>query len=591
MNPSRFQASPSAVKLISLFTWFYYGGWDAKSIFMAHSVYGLLAETIGKVPNQLAARYKESGGWQDLTWSEIGEKVHQVASKLIELGVQADDRVVILSKTRIEWVLADLGILAAGACTVPIYHSNIAKDAAYICTNSGAKLAIVEDAEQAAKLTGFKTLLITEIFSQDLKLEEIKQRTNKALESHLATIIYTSGTTGEPKGACLTHDCLLYEAQAIEKIGLLSSQDIQLLFLPLAHVFAKVMEIAWLKTAHVLCFAESIEKAVDNMKEIRPTFMAAVPRVYEKVHAKILLKARSGGYLKKLISIWALAQQKKPSGLKWLIAQKLVFAKIGASLHETFGGRLRFFVSGGAPLNPEIAQFFQYANVTILEGYGLTETTAATCVNLPNQNRIGTVGKPLPGTELQIAEDGEILVRGRGVFSGYWDRPEQTREVLSEDGWFKTGDIGVIESGGFLRITDRKKDIIVTAGGKKIAPQKLENALKSKTSLIAQVLVYGDQKSYLVALVTLDEQALKEFAKRNKIKGSYAQLTQNKVITQKIHQALERMNKNLASFEQIKKFRILDHDFTVGDQLTPTLKVKRIYCTQKYAADLGSLYS
>ncbi len=558
---------------------------------MAHSVYGLLAETIQKFPDQLAARYKEAGQWQDLTWAQVGQKVHQVATRLIELGIEPDDRVVILSKTRLEWALADLGILAAGACTVPIYHSNIAKDAAYIFANSGASLAIVEDAEQAAKLPGVRTLLITEIFSKSINLSEIEKRTARLLESHLATIIYTSGTTGEPKGACLTHDNLLYEAQAIEKIGLLSNQDTQLLFLPLAHVFAKVVVIAWLKTAHVLCFAESIEKAVDNMKEVQPTFMAAVPRVYEKVHARILSKARSGGRLKKIISNWALAQQKRPKGLKWLIAQKLVFNKIGAGLKETFGGRLRFFVSGGAPLNPEIGLFFQHAGVIILEGWGLTETTAATCVNLPNQNRIGTVGKPLPGTELQIAEDGEIWVRGRGVFQGYWKKPEQTRETLSDDGWFKTGDIGVIEPGGFLRITDRKKDIIVTAGGKKIAPQKLENALKSKTSLIAQVLVYGDQRQYLVALVTLDEIALKEFAKRKKLKGSYAQLTQNQLIMRKIQQAINGMNQSLASFEQLKKFRILDHDFTVGDQLTPTLKVKRSYCAQKYRGELDSLYT
>lgn len=558
---------------------------------MVHSVYGLLAETIQKFPDQLAARHKEAGQWTDLTWAQLGIKVHQVASKLIELGVAPDDRVVIMSKTRLEWVLADLGILAAGACTVPIYHSNIAKDAAYIFADSGASLAIVEDDEQAAKLPGVKTLLMSDIFSKSVNLPEIEKRAQLALENHVATIIYTSGTTGEPKGACLTHDNLIYEAQAIEKIGLLSSQDTQLIFLPLAHVFAKVMMIAWLKTAHVLCFAESIEKAVDNMKEVRPTFMAGVPRVYEKVHARILSKARSGGRLKKFISNWALGRQRKPSGIKWLIAKKLVFKKIGISLNETFGGRLRFFISGGAPLSPEIGFFFHYAGVTILEGWGLTETTAATCVNLPSQNRIGTVGKPLPGTELKIADDGEILVRGRGVFTNYWKRPEQTLEALSEDGWFKTGDIGVIESGGFLRITDRKKDIIVTAGGKKIAPQKLENAFKSKTSLIAQVLIHGDQKHYLVALVTLDEIALKDFAKRKKLKGSYQQLTQNKAITQKIQLAVESMNKALPSFEQLKKFRILDHDFVVGDQLTPTLKVKRSYCVQKYALELESMYS
>lgn len=558
---------------------------------MANSVDGLLAETVQKYPEQLAARYKESGQWHDLTWRQLAHKVQQVASKLIELGVKPGDRVVILSKTRLEWVLADLGILAVGACTVPIYHSNVARDAAYIYHDSGACLAIVEDAEQAAKLPQTQTLLITDIFSHQLNLAAIEQRRHQVQEQDCATIIYTSGTTGEAKGACLTHDNLLYEAQAIEKIGLLSSQDTQLLFLPLAHVFAKVMEIAWLKTAHVLCFAESIEKTIENMKEIKPTFMAGVPRIYEKVQARVLSKARSGGRLKKIISNWALAQQKKPSGLKWMLAKKLVFQKIGLGLQETFGGRLRFFISGGAPLNPEVAQFFKHAGVLILEGYGLTETTAATCVNLPTQNHIGTVGKPLPGTELKIAEDGEILVRGRGVFHSYWHQPEQTAEALSTDGWFKTGDMGVIDPSGFLRITDRKKNIIVTAGGKKVAPQKLENALKSKTSLISQVLVHGDQKPYLVALVTLDEQVLREFAKRKRLEGSSAQLTQNPEIIKKIRQAQESLNQTLASFEQIKKIKILEHDFEIGEQLTPTLKVKRAYCIQHYAKELESLYS
>ncbi|MES2504850.1 MAG: long-chain fatty acid--CoA ligase [Myxococcota bacterium] len=557
---------------------------------MANSVYGLLQESIQKRGNSPAIRYKASGTWRELSWEQLGQKVNQVASKLIELGIEPGDRVVILSKTRLEWVLADLGIMAVGACAVPIYQSNIAKDAAYIYANSGAKLAIVEDDEQAAKIPKAQLLSIGDIFSNKINSSEIENRAGALKPSDIATIIYTSGTTGEAKGACLTHDNFLYEAQAIEKIGLISSDDIQLLFLPLAHVFARVMEIAWLKTAHVLCFAESIEKAVENMKEVKPTFMAAVPRIYEKVYARILAKARSGGTVKKWISNWALGLQQHPRGIRWEVAKRLIFSKIGKGLNETFGGELRFFISGGAPLNPEIAHFFDHAGVTILEGYGLTETTAATCVNLPGQNRIGTVGKPLPGMELKIAEDGEIWVRGRGVFQGYWDRPEQTAEVLSTDGWFKTGDIGVIESGGLLRITDRKKDLIVTAGGKKIAPQKLENLAKSKTSMISQVIVSGDQKNYLVALITLDEQGVKDFAKRQKVKGSYGQLTQNEAVKKKIATAIESLNKGLPSFEQLKKFKILDHDFVVGDQLTPTLKVKRTYCIQKYASEIESLY-
>ncbi len=557
---------------------------------MAHSLYELLAKTVSEAANRSAIRTKDSGVWRDLSWAEVLERVHQVGSKLISMGIQPGDRVVILSKTRVEWTLADLGVMAAGGCTVPIYQSNTAADVSYIYKNSEAKLAIVEDAEQAAKLPDANKILITELVSRHpgvTNLDEIKRRTEALKPDSLASIIYTSGTTGEPKGACLTHDNFLYEAQAIEKVGLLGKDDVQLLFLPLAHVFARVMQIAWIRTGHVMAFAESIEKVVDNMKEIRPTFMAAVPRIYEKVHGRVLAKARSGSWLKRNLSNWAFAQQKNPHPLLWPIAKALVFQKVGQGLQETFGGRLRFFVSGGAPLNPEVAKFFASAGVVILEGYGLTETTAATCVNLPDNNHIGTVGRPLPGMELKIAEDGEILVRGRGVFKEYWKRPQQTAEVLDDAGWFKTGDIGVIEKGGFLKITDRKKDLIVTAGGKKVAPQKLENLLKSKTSLISQVLVCGEQRPYLVALVTLEEQALKDFAKRKKISGS---LTQNPLVVQRVNEALKSMNQGLASFEQIKKVKILDHDFTVGDQLTPTLKVKRAYCNQVYQADINGLY-
>lgn len=564
---------------------------DASVESMAHSVYGLLQETVRQIPHQVATKHKESNQWAEITWSQLLDKVHAVASKLIELGIGPGDRVVILSKTRLEWVLADLGILAAGGCTVPIYHSSIQQDASYIYQNCGAKLAIAEDALQASKLPGSQVLLIDQIFADTLKLAEIEKRAGQLKESDWATIIYTSGTTGTPKGACLTHDNLLYEAEAIEKIELLSSQDTQLMFLPLAHVFAKVMLIAWLRTGHVLCFAESIEKAVDNMKEIRPTLMAAVPRVYEKVYSRVISKARTPGGLKKFLVNWALEKQKQPAGLQWKIAQKLVFTKISHGLRETFGGRLRFFISGGAPLNPEIAQFFSHAGVTILEGWGLTETTAATCVNLPNENRIGTVGKPLPGTELKMAEDGEICVRGRGVFKQYWDLPEETDAVLSADGWFKTGDIGVIESGGFLRITDRKKDIIVTAGGKKIAPQKLENGLKSMSSMISQVLVVGDQKPYLVALITLDELVLTGFAKRKRMTGNIAAWVQHGEVVQKIQHAVKALNETLASFEQIKKFKILEHDFEIGAELTPTLKVKRAYCLTQFASEIRTLYS
>ncbi|MBH1988914.1 MAG: long-chain fatty acid--CoA ligase [Myxococcaceae bacterium] len=556
---------------------------------MARSVFGLLDEAATHFPNRTALKYKEKDVWKELNWREVRDRACAVASQLIERGIQSGDRVVILSQTRFEWAIADLGILAAGGCTVPIYHSNIASDVAYIAQDCDARLAIVENSLQAAKLPHLQQIRIDDLNPTITQEKEIRKRVAATKESDWATIIYTSGTTGNPKGACLTHSNLLYEAEAIEEIELLSSSDVQLIFLPLAHVFARVMEIAWLKTAHVLCFAESVEAVVSNMKEIQPTFMAAVPRVYEKVYARVLVKARSGRYLKRQIANWAFEKQKKPQGLAWLLARYLVFSKIEQGFQEMFGKRLRFFISGGAPLNPEIGAFFKDAGVQILEGWGLTETAAATCVNRPQQNRMGTVGQPLPRTELRIAEDGEVEVRGPGVFQQYWNLPQQTAEAF-KDGWFKTGDMGVIDPEGFLRITGRKKDIIITAGGKKIAPQKLENALKAATSLISQVLVFGDQKPYLIGLLTLDAQVVEGFAKRKGFSGNFEELIGHPEVLRRIEQAIKRVNQGLSSFEQIKKFQILPQDFLVGEELTPTLKVKRGYCVQKFRTHIERLY-
>ena len=540
------------------------------------------------------------------------------------MGVKPGDRVAILSGSQRKWTIADLGILFAGAATVPIYQTTIASDAAYILKDSGCEIVFLADTSQFEKIATIRSQLpeLRQIIvmdegidSNDAALltwdglcEKGKAHLNSMgtidisniCEGDLATLVYTSGTTGDPKGVSLSHANLLYEANAIEKLGLLHTDDVQLLFLPLAHIFAKILQIAWVRTGHKLIYAESIEKVVENMAEVRPTIMAAVPRIYEKVHAKVVSQALSGSFLKAKIAKWAFKEEarvgkraaagKVDHGLGWKIAKKLVFDKVGAGLKEKFGGRLRFFVSGGAPLSQEIAYFFMHAGITICEGYGLTETSAATCINLPAKPKLGTVGKPVPGTEIEIAPDGEILIRGPGVFKGYWKKEAETREALDDDGWFRTGDIGLLDGEGFLRITDRKKDIIVTAGGKNIAPQKLENMIKARCSLVSQVVVHGDKRKFLCALIAIDEAALVPWANARKLRGEYATLCKSERVRALVTHILGQMNKNLASYEQIKKFEVLDRDFVIGDELTPTLKVKRSHCDKKYAEIFEGMY-
>lgn len=592
---------------------------------MIPSVYHLLQETANAYKDQIAARFYQEDSWKNYTWKELEDQVNSLASGLIDIGVQPKDRVAVFAKTRIEWAIIDLAIMAVGGITVPIYHSTALNDVIFLLNDSSPTVIFVDEVETLNKCRDAKqkasivkkiicidnTVAVNkeanELLWRDVidlsnrNMSVIKERMQHISEDDVATLVYTSGTTGDPKGAMLTHDNLLYEARAIEKFGIVHREDVQLLFLPLAHVFAKVLEIAWLKTGHEMVFAQSIEKIMENMQEVKPTIMASVPRIYEKVYAKVISGIESAPGIKGMIGRWALLQgenatkrqraDQKTNGLKWSLAQKLVFSKIKLRLAELFGGRLNFFISGGAALSPNIAYFFKHAGVTILEGYGLTETTAATCVNLPLHNRIGTVGKPVPGTELKIAPDGEVCIRGRGVFKGYWQNEVETKKCLSADGWFSTGDIGVLDQAGFLRITDRKKEIIVNAGGKNIAPQKVENLIKSKIPLVAHVLVYGDARPYLVALLVLDEINTKEWAKKRRIKRPYNELVKDKALLRQINADLKEANSTLASYEQIKKFAVLDHDFVIGEQLTPTLKVKRNVCYVQYKKVIDDLYS
>jgi long-chain acyl-CoA synthetase len=570
-----------------------------------------------------AVRHKRGGAWSDVSWSEMARRTRDVSDGLASIGVRPGDRIAILGDTHLEWQLADLGILGACAITVTIYQSNQPSECEFILADSGARLIFCDTEAQIAK--------IRQVRSRLPKLEAIIRTTGAAADgfertladlerageqwrrahptaheqrlvsvgrSDPASFIYTSGTTGNPKGVVLTHGNWVYEAEAIAELKIITPDDVVLMFLPMAHSFAKVIQAAWFSTGATGVFVESIDKVVDNASEVRPTVMPAVPRIFEKAYNTVVSKGLSTPGLKgKLFALamesfdkYADAKEKGKdyASLGMLVGNKLVFPKLSAALSERFGGRMRLFVSGGAPLSPRIAHFFDVLGFMILEGYGLTETSAGTFVNRPGRNRIGTVGPPVPGTEVRIAEDGEILVKGPGVMKEYYGKPEATAEVL-KDGWFATGDIGHVDQAGHLKITDRKKDIIVTAGGKNVAPQNLENDLKTDP-IVSQVMVHGDQRKFLSALVTLNAEFARKWADEHGVPAGAA-LERDPKVQARVQQAFDALNARQASYATIKKFAIVPGDFTQATgELTPTLKVKRKVVTQKYKAVLDGFY-
>jgi long-chain acyl-CoA synthetase len=570
-----------------------------------------------------AVKHKRDGRWQDVSWAELARRARDVSDGLAALGVRPGDRVAVLGDTNLEWMIFDLGILGAGAIAATIYQSNQAEECRYILENSGARLVLCDSAAQVAKIRAVKerlpalegivraqgaaadgyerTLADLEKLGQEWRRSNPRaheERVARLGPSDVATLIYTSGTTGNPKGVVLTHGNWTYEAAAIEQIKVISADDVILLFLPMAHSFAKVIQAAWLATGCACAFVEALDKIMDNASEVRPTVMPAVPRIFEKAYNTVISKGFASPGLKgKLFrlameSFDAYAEARTAgrtySSFGLVIGKRLVFPKLRAALDERFGGRMRFFVSGGAPLAPKIAWFFDLLGFTILEGYGLSESSAAAFVNRPGANKIGTVGPPIPGTRVRIAEDGEILIAGPGIMTGYWNNPQATAEAL-KDGWLQTGDIGRLDE-GHLRITDRKKDIIVTAGGKNVAPQNLEGELKTDP-LISQVMVHGDQRKFLSALVTLNEENARKWAADHGISAGAALHAHPSVIA-RIHEAIEAVNARQASYSTIKKFAIVPKDFTQETgELTPTLKVKRKVVTQKYQALLDSFYA
>ena len=591
---------------------------------MSQTLNQIFHNTASRLAGRPALRFKTDNGWRDLTWSEVEETGQKAANALLADGINKGDRVGVLSNTRPEWLLGDLGSVLSGAATVTLYQSNTADECAYIISNSELSVLFAEDEEQLAKLQSIREQIPSVrrvvLFDGDgdgdwsinfeaflARGDEYAQANPDALEAREATIeeddlcclIYTSGTTGRPKGVVLTHKNFAYEGNVVQRTNILSQDDVQLLFLPLAHVFAQVLKAAWFSTGHVLAVT-GIDNLLDDMATVKPTMMASVPRIFEKVYTAAVGKARGGDGLAGKLANWALDHGEKmaevamaggkPQGLGWAIAKGLVYKKIGAGLQEKFGGRLRFFVSGGAPLSKKINWFFDFCGVEILEGYGMTESSAATCVNLPGVGRIGTVGAALPGMEVKIADDGEILMRGPGVMKEYWRMPEATAETI-QDGWLHTGDIGELDPDGYLRITDRKKDLIITAGGKNVAPQPIEGELAA-SQYVGHAVVHGDQRKFLSALVTLDLENILAFAEAEGFSvANREEACKHPKVVALIQGLFDSVNAGLPSYSTIKKFALVPVEFEAGDQLTPSLKVKRRVVEKKYAQYLDDMYA
>jgi len=583
---------------------------------------------VDKSADKPAQMFKQGGTWKTLTWREVGEAVREVALGLITLGRSKGDTIALLSSSRAEWVQADFAIFSVGGITVPVYPSYPPDLIAYIVNDSGARTIFVEDATQLAKvlevrekmpalehvivMTGYdapqppkavmtwQTLRRLGRDNAEAHKSTLAERVTATRPDDLASIVYTSGTTGPPKGVMQTHGNHIAAQASGQKSTPVQEGWVHLLFLPLAHSFARLESFLGVNHGLTTAFAENLDKMRENLVEVKPHFICSVPRVFEKVYAGVLAKAAAGSGLKQKIFHWAVGvgrdvsrhqQRGQPVPtmleLKRKIAHKLVFSK----LHAGLGGRLQWAISGGAPLSRDIAEFFHAAGILILEGYGLTETCPVGTFNRPDKFKFGSVGQALEGIELKIAADGEILFRGPNIARGYFKQPEATAEVFESGGWFHTGDIGRLDEEGFLFITDRKKDLIVTAGGMNIAPQNIENMLKADP-FISQVMVHGDRRPYPVALITLNPDELAKFAREQGVLTSDpAALVKHPKIVERVSRTVEEKNTNLQSYAKVKKFAILPVDFTPeGGELTPTLKVKRKVVSEKYKKELESLY-
>jgi long-chain acyl-CoA synthetase len=575
------------------------------------------AQRYGSAP---AVMFKDGEGWVKRSFAEVEEMVRKLALGLADLGVRKGDKVSILGNTRPEWTYFDFAALSIGATVVPIYQTNSPEECQYVLENSDAKVVVVEDDEQIEKIRAIREQLpllehvvrMTGASDDAISLEEVSSRGTggdttdwerlwqAVTPDDVCTFIYTSGTTGPPKGCVITHGNYRAMLDMVNQTSVIEGEDITYLYLPLAHSFALLIQLGSFDLGATIAYWERDPlKIMPNLAEVKPTYFPSVPRIFEKIYTTATSTMEKEGGLKKAVFDWSIrvggrmreAERagRKPGFLlrrQYALADKQVLSKV----RGLFGGKLRLAVSGAAPISPDILRFFDAAGVLVLEGWGMTETSTAATISTPDDFKIGTIGKPFPGCEVKIAEDGEILVKGPNVFQGYYKNEEATRETIV-NGWLHTGDLGAIDSDGFIRITGRKKDIIITAGGKNITPANLEGEIKQHP-LVSQCVVVGDRRPYLVALVTLDPEEAVAYAKEHSLPEDPARLAENADVRAAIEAHLAKVNEKFARVEQVKKIAILSHDLSQENgELTPTLKVKRAVVADKHQDEIEQLYA
>jgi long-chain acyl-CoA synthetase len=584
-----------------------------------------LAWRVRKTPFHEAFRYRDPDDrWASLTWTQTQTLAHELAAGLLSLGLGSEQRVAIVANTRIEWILADYAINCAAGATTTVYPTTKSPDFEYILSHSDSQIIFAEDREQLAKVDAAPELtdIVRHVVLMDgegdgdrvLSWDDLRARGQAALEREpgcvaqaiartsadsLATLIYTSGTTGRPKGVELTHSNWAYEGFALDTLNIIGNDALQYLWLPLSHVFGKCLLACQTAIGFSSAVDGRIDRIVEGLGEVKPTFMCGAPRIFEKVRATVLSSTGRTG-VKGRIARWAFSVGRKTHpyrlageplprrlGVQYRIADRLVYSK----LKDRMGGHIEFFISGSAKLSTQVQSWFFSAGLVIVEGYGLTETSAVATVNEPRTPRLGTVGPPTPGTEVRIADDGEVLLKGPGIMRGYHNDPELTAEVLV-DGWFHTGDIGEVDDDGYLRITDRKKDLLKTSGGKYVAPQKVESVVAAAIPFVSQVVAVGDGRKYVAALLTVDEGLAQKWAARHRLADlSHADLIKHPDLVASVQGAIDRANSKLERWETVKRFAILDSELTVDSGgVTPNMKVRRAVVSKQYGDVIDSLY-